>query len=723
MKYQGTVFQCFAVMKVAHMKDGGRSALGGYLWQALGVIGLVGRSLLPADSRASSSSPLDAQGSPDVLIDLRTEDGRAIMEYLQEDALFILPHLGLDRADKHLLIQFKYSHETPPRSLSSTELHTIARKMHRSAQLSGEQDVPISAYVLLTNRHIASEETQTTSSGQGAPFVIPFEHAGVPFRAITRLQESQWMSWLHEIGRRYACTPDEIQAGIDQLVGELFGQTQFPVDRTLNKERVLFALTGVHQARPLTISDITAVDQGDFDHLYNRLNVVGEPIRRKAIETLFEQAQIRSVIGVVGLGGSGKTVTLGHWLREIRARGTTLALFRQANVVRDIQYLAQEACAWSSRTRGEKRSREDLPKILERLLIANEQSARPVFVLGLDGVDEDDIPRRRLEELRSVIHAFLEEEATVHRQGTGQQPRATLVITCREEEELKRFFPTDDLSGFGSDAAPLYGMVTLSTFSWQELATALAEIPPDRLRHSVRRRLETLVREESAQDDATLSTSSLRSPSTAFAGGQSELTDERTYVRWALADSALTITDIPSIRAPDDRQKSTPPLFVVQDAAKEGGSEQTHLTDAFLESTPVIRLLLHPVLWRSFLKLTPAEQECLLNDDDSGWRAFAKEYLHRFCEKAVRRLPGLRREQVSDALQAVFLSTCAGAGTTGTHNYDRATFLDRAAASGILGLSEQRDLYNEALSAGLIETVVQSRWRWSYVFIGHYLAR
>jgi len=107
--------------------DGGRTALAGFLYQ---IVGLLGMSAYAHCADASSSSAeLDA-----LLTLVRT--GELRHEYLDTDA--VLRQLGIDSDDECVLVQFKvqfkFSRQIPAPPIGPKELLEIVRGLARSAK-------------------------------------------------------------------------------------------------------------------------------------------------------------------------------------------------------------------------------------------------------------------------------------------------------------------------------------------------------------------------------------------------------------------------------------------------------------------------------------------------------------------------------------------------------------------------------------------------------------
>lgn len=655
------------------MSDGGRAALGGYLWQALGLLGFGARALIP--------SPPDESSELDAIVDLVAQGGAITNEPFEQDAM--LETMGLKAGDERILLQFKYSRQPKPPSISQEDLKEIEDALVKSGQRAGAAGRPITAYVLITNRHIASEEEAARKAGAHPGHVFERELDGVPFRVFTRVQDQLWASWLDRAACRYGCTDTEIRDGIYKLLGQLFVDTQGGHYVPIHKEDVLEALTGIRDPRPLEAAAVNAWDEQAFDRMLQGMGLVsagGPPhgasfetvtARRDALEDLARLAQTRAIIAVIGLGGTGKTVAVGQWIREFRARGHTVAVLRPGNVVNSDHYLGREARDWATDSAATARGMDTLPDIIERLARANGDTVRPLFVLGLDGLDAGRL-RSFAPHFQRVLGAFADEESRASR--SGAPPCATLVVTCRERDDIKDYLPMRDLAGYGIPFEEQCGVVNLVEFTWEELLQAARLLP------------------------------------------------ESLYMRLADAVAAVQLAEA------GNPAPSMPPEMV----ALESGSaamlfelESRLATTAHIDppqrgdAAPApVSLLRHPVLWRAFLQLEVQEQEDLLIGDTGVLPRLARQYVGRFCSKAAERIPTLRREYVFDALASPATSTRSG----GLHVFTRAAFLDSVHQSGVVTPPDNTYLYDEALSAGVITREGHSRWRWTHEFIHAYLA-
>lgn len=658
------------------MGDGGRTALGGFLWQAMAVLGLAVRPLIEKD-------PGDG-GELDAIVDLVAKGGTIRHEYFDQDAMVELGSVGLKGDDQRVLLQFKYSSQPTPPSLSERDLAEIVTSLQNSAARATAAGQPITAFALITNRHVASAESAAKCHGR--PLSDMFEHiiGGTPFRIITRINEDMWQSWLYRIGRRYGCNKTEVQSGVHKLIGQLFEATRHGEDALLRPETVIEAITGFPDARPLEAIAINAREAARFDHMVEAMGLVGDvsrrdalddlTVRRDALDDLARQAISRGIIAVVGQGGTGKTVALGQWIHACRERGRTVAVLRHASAVNNEHYLAREARGWATDGDSSLRSADTLPTILARLALANGEDVRPVFVLALDGLDHVHL-RAFAPQIQAILREFSDEEGRAS--NLGLAPRATIMITCRDADELKEYLPVRDLSGFGLSQEKQCGIVDMGLFSWHELRRAAA-----RLADPVRRRVEDLV-------------------------GASQLADSA--LPQPLESANLTLKEL----HPD---ASPAPLSLGLSS-----SSSWHMPappEASSDSVIPIHLLRYPVLWRAFLLLEQSEQEGFLMGDAEALPRLARQYVGRFCSKAAERISGLRREEVADALVPVAGVCLAG----GQHLFDRAIFLERVMASGVVQPPHDRALYEEALSAGVITREARSRWRWTHGFVCAYLA-
>src|SRR5260370_36346301 len=124
--------------------DGGLTALAGYLYQTVGVLGMkAGAYQL---DNLTGSSDLEA-----LLILVKRNE--LLYEYLDQDAA-IRDSLGIDDWDGFVLVQFKFSRQMPPPTIAPKELTKILKRLKESTQRAQNLGQYASGYALISNREL-----------------------------------------------------------------------------------------------------------------------------------------------------------------------------------------------------------------------------------------------------------------------------------------------------------------------------------------------------------------------------------------------------------------------------------------------------------------------------------------------------------------------------------------------------------------------------------------
>src|SRR5689334_11517029 len=119
--------------------DGGRSALTGFLYQTVGVLGMT------ALAHSGNEDPSELT----TILEL-VHKGEIWPEELDQDA--VIQVLGLGTGDEYVLVQFKYSRLASPPDIRPLELQEIVDRLIASAERAQRQASQVTRYVLITNR-------------------------------------------------------------------------------------------------------------------------------------------------------------------------------------------------------------------------------------------------------------------------------------------------------------------------------------------------------------------------------------------------------------------------------------------------------------------------------------------------------------------------------------------------------------------------------------------
>src|SRR5260370_25425050 len=143
-------------MSDEHSVDGGLTALAGYLYQTVGVLGM----------RAGAHQLTNLTGSDDLeaLLAL-VKDNELRYEYLDQDAS-IRHALGIDEQDEYILVQFKYSRQGKPPKIGSKEFTKIIKRLKESADRAKSLGHRVTGCVLITNRALGPEAQKARNDAQ-----------------------------------------------------------------------------------------------------------------------------------------------------------------------------------------------------------------------------------------------------------------------------------------------------------------------------------------------------------------------------------------------------------------------------------------------------------------------------------------------------------------------------------------------------------------------------
>lgn len=648
------------------MADGGQSALSGFLWQFMGASAIVAMGECQGDN--PHTPELDA------LVRAARQPGvRADTESFDQD-LFLRDESGRHVERRCIIAQFKYSRDqTAHTGMHQGNINGIIRRLDMAASAARAIGYLPVAYVLVTNRTI------TRGGTAGHPRVrlltpnVDLLMAGPSAPDEPTLYVAQgpsmrgWVDELRDFARRFGLDDDEIDDGIVWLMGHLLnaGGGATRVNAALDRKTFTRAFTGSMDTRPLTADDVALRFKDSLEPPRLPWKPNNPLVYRDVLGEIIERARRRAIVVVYGPGGCGKTAVLWQWADATANYRTSehptsfsgsLTSLDVANGI-GATWVSKVIAAWGG-WQARNRLYSDHPDaVWGRLQRANPDAELPILHLGLDGLDEDVEASPRRDAVRDVLRWFWEEDVEVVR--TGQPPRATLVVTCRDGARTVEDILHLDRSGRVPIVTTLE-QVRVGDFSGVDLSRAVAELPLDRA--EIRRRLDemiSLVDEEGEEDDVV----------TPF--GQSP--------------AAASLTPM----APDTTVASD-----------------------------VYAALKHPATWEAFLSLDVGSQSDILSGSNTV--RLAREVVGRACRKAHQRhrlafpyeddlmpvLRGIARRTAYNLTSIRFTEWVAG-----------------ARESDLLSPAATRVLYREARSAGLIEEEGDySLWRWKHKMVWEALA-
>jgi len=155
--------------------------------------------------------------------------------------------------------------------------------------------------------------------------------------------------------------------------------------------------------------------------------------------------------------------------------------------------------------------------------------------------------------------------------------------------------------------------------------------------------------------------------------------------------------------------------FTALTSYQEGWGSMIPIKSGGLDQT-ILDSLHHPVLWNRFSSMDDSTKEALLNKESNGLSDFGRSVFKWYYRKLDRRLgdKNLHQEIVKSCLVDVALSTEDEA------NPQKSVWIDTFKMK--MSHSDAYRLMDEAASAGLIEKVGESGWKWSHQLVRESLA-
>jgi hypothetical protein len=450
---------------MAEVRDGGKWALAGYLYQLVVTFGL---SVWADAEDRSDSQELSALAS-------LAETAGVYLERLGQDIL--LASLGLKKDDIFVLVQVKYSSQRPPAPVTSYELIEIARKLAVSASAASALGREVTGYALITNRRIDAAPEQLADSPppgkKGGRLRLTADTKTVlkALRIVSPIPQETWLQGLVVYAGLYGIAESEVEAGVDRLVGHIMRKTAAGSSLPLTRTIIAEALTGTVDARKLLRADaeeLSTRNLAEFWSLQNIQDDEGRPARRQIVDDIRAAVAERAFVVVLGHGGYGKSVALYEWAAGL---AETLVIVQPTQKCPS-GWLTQVVCEWAGI--GELDPRRDRPtdNAMARLLVANPEFPRPILCLALDGADEYGA---NVDAIRNTLNWFWDLDTKVLQE--GKRPYASLVITCRTLEDLETVGWLNDVSGRGYMGNEIRSVI-VDRFSDAELLDAAESQSP-----------------------------------------------------------------------------------------------------------------------------------------------------------------------------------------------------------------------------------------------------
>ena len=414
---------------MAAHKDGGRSALGGFLYQIVAVLGL--RALLESgeDRGDEFSALLSVNG--EIRIEHEKFDSDAVVEKVEASGVSIS------------LVQFKYSRLAPPRPIAITEYKHMVTALSKARDRAKRAGHAVSAYYLITNRTLRSVDAASFRAKQA-------RELAKRLRVLTEVGFDRWHNSLLTFGRSFGCDEREIERGIYELVGRVFQSTNLG-NTSVERGDLIKAITGHSDAKPIRRDDLEARMIRDLRRVSDDLWLSATPVRRQQWDKISRAifSEDRAILFLVGDGGSGKSTALVDWLLHQLRNEPPCRPCVSMNRPKSghASWIAELVADWSDLPDGFRDRREEsTDRVIERLVVANRDVQRPILLLGLDGLDETSLMAADHDAVRRILEWFRREDEGAREE--MRRPAATLIVTSRELGDIANQFLYHASSGF-----------------------------------------------------------------------------------------------------------------------------------------------------------------------------------------------------------------------------------------------------------------------------------
>ncbi|MGE0917004.1 NACHT domain-containing protein [Trichlorobacter lovleyi] len=410
-------------------RTGGKWALSGFFYQAVGIAGLVARTY-----------NLIEQGLDGDDLDAIVEVVGLVPEahYDQDAVLFPVNGMGPKQC---AFYQFKFSGSQNTLLLKANNFKDIVCAFVKGTRLADADGYTVFRYVLATNKIISrkvtnwiaekrldatglkdvvdsllGEQAASCPADQRAHIENEVKHVLLHFHPpiIPANLPSFWKE-LHSYGERLGLNRELILNGIRLLMADQFIEGAEGRGVPITREVLNKAFTGCENPCELTISKIKEKYPPDVSPLLrDRLEDIAD---RKAISERLETliAAGKQLIVLIGRGGAGKSSFLAKWVaHSLTKYPDAMIEVKHASCLPD-NWIAKTVSGWSGILLLVNCSNADA---LRRLKIANGSTPHKLYLI-LDGIDETS------GDLTNRIRQLLDEVY-------GAPPNVVLIVTCRE---------------------------------------------------------------------------------------------------------------------------------------------------------------------------------------------------------------------------------------------------------------------------------------------------
>jgi len=469
--------------------DGGYTALAGYLYQTVALLGMI--------AQANCSNVATDTEEMEAILELMHPEGEVSYEHLDQDA--VIHKLGINNTNGSTFVQFKYSRQASPPTISQDELIDIVKALYKGEEKAQNMEGLVTGHILVTNRRLGPEAQELKAAAEQGHYDHPELYKKRRYRreilkqliVVTPMSMNQGRRMLTRFAEELGCLKrkQEITSGINELIGYIFHQSGDYGSASVTKADLLKAFTKSPEARSITPQSIVEYSSHEVERF--PCSKPSGLVRREKLDEIAKKANKRALVILHGLGGCGKTITLWQWAKELVTPTSpdvgAFTAIEPADYIPEC-WIADLVCKWGNLNpaKGFPRCKERHQNAIERLLIANRDLPHPILHLGLDGLDEE-IGAKQQETIKNILRWFWEEDKTSRAE--GHLPRATLVVTCREVEELEKWLRLD-VSGFSYE----YKLpdVEIDIFTPEELTMAAYQTRQLELFHAIKNALPEL---------------------------------------------------------------------------------------------------------------------------------------------------------------------------------------------------------------------------------------
>ena len=198
-----------------------------------------------------------ANNEPKITPEEGHDDSELLLTFLEVGKTLEASHesLGQDAVfrceDDCVIVQFKYS--SVGRKINSGEIKAIIESLDNSAKEAKRRGNSVTACVLFTNRDFTNRGQNSAKQRwqQACERNTSYEYRQHLTNELGSLKD-EFLNFGHE----YGLSDDEIEKGIDTLIGRAFRQTGDLFLKKLDKNTLIECLVGEQTAQPITVQHV-----------------------------------------------------------------------------------------------------------------------------------------------------------------------------------------------------------------------------------------------------------------------------------------------------------------------------------------------------------------------------------------------------------------------------------------------------------------------------------